>query len=52
MPLTRVGLDKLTGDAWYSSEKIRRELGFEPGHDLEREIPSLVGDYLTARSHV
>jgi nucleoside-diphosphate-sugar epimerase len=46
MPLTRVGLSKLTGDAWYSSEKIRRDLGFEPEHSLEREIPDLVRAYL------
>jgi len=46
MPLTRVGLSKLTGDAWYSSEKIRRELGFQPEHSLEREIPGMVQAYL------
>lgn len=49
MPLTRVGLSKLTGDAWYSSEKIRRELGFQPEHNLEREIPILVQNYLRLR---
>jgi UDP-glucose 4-epimerase len=46
MPLTRVGLAKLTGDAWFSSEKIRRELGFEAERALREEIPRLVSDYL------
>jgi nucleoside-diphosphate-sugar epimerase len=50
MPLTRVGLAKLTGDAWYSSEKIRAELGFVPEHSLETEIPAMVRDYLSARA--
>ena len=46
MPLTRVGLAKLTGDAWYSSDKLRRGLGFVPEHRLEEEIPLMVRDYL------
>jgi nucleoside-diphosphate-sugar epimerase len=50
MPLTRVGLSKLTGDAWYSSDKLRRELGFVPEHRLEEEIPLMVRDYLEGRA--
>jgi len=46
MPLTRVGLQKLTGDAWFSSEKISRELGFVPEHSLAIEIRRLVYAYL------
>jgi nucleoside-diphosphate-sugar epimerase len=46
MPLTRTGLNKLTGNAWFSSEKIRRELGFIPRHRLAEEIPRLVEAYL------
>jgi len=46
VPLTRTGLGKLTGDAWYSSDKIRRELGFAPSHHLEEEIPRMVREYL------
>ncbi len=42
MPLTRAGLDKLIGDAWYSSEKLSRTLGFTPRHSLVDEIPRLV----------
>lgn len=49
MPLTRVGLSKLTGDAWYSSEKIQGTLGFYPKHDLERDIPRMVQAYLKQR---
>ncbi|MBK1719972.1 NAD-dependent epimerase/dehydratase family protein [Thiocystis violacea] len=41
MPLTLEGLAKLTGDAWYSSEKLRRTLGFTPRHSLADEIPRL-----------
>ncbi|NEV63897.1 NAD-dependent epimerase/dehydratase family protein [Thiorhodococcus minor] len=41
MPLTLEGLGKLTGDAWLSSDKLRRELGFIPRHSLEDEIPRL-----------
>jgi nucleoside-diphosphate-sugar epimerase len=54
IPLTRTGLGKLTGNAWYSSEKIRRDLGFEPSHRLAEEIPRMVREYqsvtLTSRS--
>ncbi|MCU0836776.1 MAG: NAD-dependent epimerase/dehydratase family protein [Chromatiaceae bacterium] len=46
MPLTRTGLNKLTGNAWFSAEKIRRELGFIPRHRLAEEIPRLVTAYL------
>jgi len=50
MPLTRVGLSKLTGDAWYSSEKLQAGLGFVPRHRLEDEIPRMVTDYLERRA--
>ena len=46
MPLDREGLRKLTGDAWFSSERIRTELGFVPRHGLEEEIPRMVREYL------
>ncbi|MBP6582440.1 MAG: NAD-dependent epimerase/dehydratase family protein [Chromatiaceae bacterium] len=45
MPLTRAGLSKLTGDAWFSSERIRQELGFQSHHRLSAEIPLMVRDY-------
>ncbi len=45
MPLTRAGLDKLTGNAWFASDKIRRDLGFAPRYRLGEEIPLMVGAY-------
>ena len=42
MPLTLDGLGKLTGDAWFSSDKLERTLGFRPRLTLETEIPRLV----------
>jgi nucleoside-diphosphate-sugar epimerase len=45
MPLTRLGLGKLTGDAWYASDKLQRELGFVPEHRLGQEIPLMVREY-------
>lgn len=35
-------LEKLTGSAWYSSEKLRRELGFRAERDLRNSIPEIV----------
>jgi len=46
--LNREGLRKLTEDAWFSSHRIRAELGFEPGYNLEDEIPVMVEEYLEA----
>jgi nucleoside-diphosphate-sugar epimerase len=46
MPLNRTGLEKLTGDAWFGSQKIRSSLGFEARQDLESEIPRMVRAYL------
>jgi UDP-glucose 4-epimerase len=43
MPLTLDGLGKLTGDAWFSSAKLERDLGFRARRTLETEIPRLVG---------
>ncbi len=48
MPLTRTGLGKLIGNAWYSAEKIRRELSFKPRRSLETEVPRMVFSYLQA----
>ncbi|WP_296806998.1 NAD-dependent epimerase/dehydratase family protein [Thiocapsa sp.] len=42
MPLTLDGLGKLTGDAWFTSSKLERNLGFRPRQTLETEIPRLV----------
>lgn len=45
MPLTRAGLSKLTGNAWFSSARICQELGFQAHHNLSSEIPLMVRDY-------
>lgn len=38
-------LDKLLGSAWYSSSKIRRELGYSPTRNLENALPEMVAEY-------
>lgn len=38
-------LEKLTGSAWYSSEKIARELGFRPRVTFEDALPELISWY-------
>jgi len=41
-PFDSDALDKLTGSAWYSSAKIRHELGFSPQHTLQSSLPDIV----------
>jgi len=43
-------LDKLIGSAWYSSEKISRELGYKPACRFEESLPEMIACYRTARS--
>jgi nucleoside-diphosphate-sugar epimerase len=43
-------LEKLTGSAWYSSEKISRELGYKPARRLEDSLPEMIAWYRTVRS--
>lgn len=38
-------LTKLLGSAWYSSEKITRELGYEPTHTLDDSVKEMVEVY-------
>jgi nucleoside-diphosphate-sugar epimerase len=38
-------LEKLTGSAWYSSERITRELGYRPTVTFEDALPSMVARY-------
>ncbi|MEO5657930.1 MAG: NAD-dependent epimerase/dehydratase family protein [Nitrospiria bacterium] len=38
-------LEKLTGNAWFSSEKIARELGFRPRVTFEDALPELIAWY-------
>ena len=44
-PLNSEVLEKLTGSAWYSSDKIRRELGYRPAHTLTDALPEMVAHY-------
>jgi len=44
-PLTTSAIDKLLGSAWYSSAKIRRELGFVARHTLFDALPEMIADY-------
>ncbi len=44
-PIDSASLSKLTGSAWYSSQNISRELGYEPLIDLERSLPELIDQY-------
>jgi GT2 family glycosyltransferase/nucleoside-diphosphate-sugar epimerase len=41
-------LRKLLGSAWYSSERIRRELGYRPRYNLQRALPEMVAELDTA----
>jgi len=41
-------LDKLIGSAWYSSERISRELGYRPTHSFEDALPEMIAWYRTA----
>jgi nucleoside-diphosphate-sugar epimerase len=43
--LNREVLGKLIDSAWYSSAKIRRELGFQPRRNLETALPEMVEEY-------
>jgi nucleoside-diphosphate-sugar epimerase len=45
IPLTSSRLDKLFGSAWYSSDKIRRELGFMPQRTFFDALPEMVKAY-------
>ena len=37
-------LEKLTGCAWFSSQKIESTLGFKPTYDLEKAMPEMVAE--------
>jgi nucleoside-diphosphate-sugar epimerase len=48
-PLNSAALDKLLGSAWYSSDKIQRELGFVSSHTLYDALPGMVAEYQSRR---
>ncbi|KAA3627107.1 MAG: NAD-dependent epimerase/dehydratase family protein [Proteobacteria bacterium] len=51
-PLTGDTLNKLLGSAWYSNEKIREELGFEPRYSFYDALPEMVREYQLALTPV
>ena len=48
-PLNSTVLAKLTGSAWYSSEKICNELSYRPSHTLFDALPEMVARYRQTR---
>ena len=49
-PIDSASLNKLVGSAWYSSQRISRELGYAPAIDFEGALPALIAQYRN-RSH-
>lgn len=47
MPFDSATLHKLTADACYVNERIRRDLGFRPRHTFERALPSMLATHHT-----
>jgi nucleoside-diphosphate-sugar epimerase len=45
MPVSRDTVQKLFGNAWFSTDRIRCELGYQPGHELEAEIRRMASRY-------
>lgn len=45
VPLTRATVSKLQSSAWYSADKIRHELGYQPVHTLYSALPGMVAAY-------
>lgn len=43
-------LEKLIGSAWFSSEKISRELGYHPALSFEEALPELIAWYRTSQA--
>ncbi len=42
-------LEKLLGSAWYSAEKIKRELGYRPKHAFDDAVEEMVTHYKDQR---
>jgi UDP-glucose 4-epimerase len=45
-------LEKLMGSAWYSSDKIARELGYRPSITFQDALPELIAWYRKAQTQV
>jgi UDP-glucose 4-epimerase len=50
-PIDSASLNKLVGSAWYSSQRISRELGYAPAIDFEGALPELVAQYRNRSSN-
>jgi nucleoside-diphosphate-sugar epimerase len=48
VPFDSFALAKLTGSAWYSSDRIARELGYRPLMSLEAALPDMIAWYRSA----
>jgi UDP-glucose 4-epimerase len=46
MPVSRDTVQKLFGNAWFSTDLIRSELGYQPSHELGAEIQRMASRYL------
>jgi nucleoside-diphosphate-sugar epimerase len=44
-PLNDDVIDKLFGSAWYSCDKIKKELGYRPRYTLKTALPELAEEY-------
>ena len=47
-PLNTSVVCKLLGSAWYSADRIRNELGFQPRYDLPLALPDIVAEHSSA----
>jgi nucleoside-diphosphate-sugar epimerase len=45
IPLNDDVIDKLFGSAWYSCNKIKKELGYRPRYTLKTALPELAEEY-------
>jgi nucleoside-diphosphate-sugar epimerase len=43
-PLTSSALNKLLGSAWYSCERAKQEIGYQPSRKLEESLPEMVSE--------
>ena len=50
-PLNSDVVEKLFGSAWYSCDKIKRDLGYRPRYTLETALPELAEDYRRIKDH-
>lgn len=49
-PLSSATLEKLIGQAWYSSEALIRDTGYQPRYAFEDAVPELIKHYRSSLS--